>query len=115
MISELFLDSTFLWGCVWQSTSFALVGLIGSFLLRRRPARASQVLLMALIAAVTVPTMGALVRHFELGVFVAEPIRLEVERQTEFVPTVYETSMPATPPEDAANEVYAPIEEPVLV
>jgi len=73
MIHELFLEDLSLWGCVWQSILFAAIGLAGSFLLRCRPARASQVLFIAIIAAVILPTMSMLVRHFELGLLVEEP------------------------------------------
>ena len=76
MIRELLIENLSLWYCIWQSTLFAAVGLIGSFLLRRRPARASQVLFLAMIAAVLVPTMSVLVRHFQLGVFTVEPVAL---------------------------------------
>ncbi len=76
MMRELFLRDMSLWAVVWQSTLFAVIGLVGSFLLRRRPARASQVLFLAIIAAVLVPTMGVLVKHFQLGVFTTEPIAL---------------------------------------
>jgi beta-lactamase regulating signal transducer with metallopeptidase domain len=74
MMQELFLEELSLWGCVWQSTLFAVIGLAGSFLLRRRPARASQLLFLAVIAAVFVPAMSVLVRHFELGLFTEEPV-----------------------------------------
>ena len=76
MIRELFLRDLSLWGVIWQSALFAVIGLVGSFLLRRRPARASQVLFLAMIAAVLVPTMSVLVRHFQLGVFTVEPVAL---------------------------------------
>lgn len=76
MIRELFLEDMSLWNCVWQSTLFAVIGLAGSFLLRRRPARASQVLFLAVIAAVFVPAMSVLVRHFELGLLTGDKISL---------------------------------------
>jgi len=76
MIRELFLRDLSLWSVIWQSTLFAVIGLVGSFLLRRRPARASGVLFLAMIAAVLVPTMSVLVKHFQLGVFITEPIAL---------------------------------------
>ena len=69
MILELFLEDLSLWTVAWQSTLFAVIGLAGSFLLRRRPARASQVLFLAIIAAVLLPAMSVLVRHYELGLF----------------------------------------------
>lgn len=114
MMRELFLENVSLCECVWQSTSFALVGLVGSFLLRRRPARASQVLLLALIAAVAVPAMDILVRHFELGVFVAEPVALKAEMPAEFVPVGYETSVVVPPSADIADENTA-VEGQILV
>jgi len=99
MIRELFLEDISLWGCVWQSTLFAVIGLAGSFLLRRRPARASQVLFLAMIAAVLVPTMSILVKHFELGMFEAEPITLEPEVVVDALAIDYESSMSVSRPE----------------
>jgi beta-lactamase regulating signal transducer with metallopeptidase domain len=72
------------------------------------------VLLLALIAAVTVPAMGVLVKHFELGVFVAEPITLEAEMPREPARTNYETSV-ASLPAGIANEVHTAVEGPILV
>ena len=114
MMREMFLENMSLWGCVWQSTLFALFGLIGSSLLRRRPARAAQVLLLGMIAAVTVPSMGVLVRHFELGVLVGEPVAPKGETPSEFVPTVDETSAAVPGPVDTVNEDYATAEQAVL-
>ena len=99
MISELFLKDLSLWGFVWQSTLFAVIGLISSFLLRRRPASASQVLFLAMIAAVLVPTMSVLVKHFELGMFEEEPIALKPEVAVEAVAIDYGTSVSVSPPE----------------
>ena len=65
-------ENAFLWSCVWQSTVCIGVGLFGSFVLRRRPARAHQMLLLAMIAAVIVPVMSAVVKHFEWGIFAVE-------------------------------------------
>lgn len=76
MIHELFLEDLSLWDCVWQSTLFAVIGLAGSFLLRRRPARASQVLFIAIIAAILLPAMSVLVQHFGFGLLAEEPIVL---------------------------------------
>ena len=86
MILELFLEDLSLLTVAWQSTLFAVIGLAGSFLLRRRPARASQVLFLAIIAAVLLPAMSVLVRHYGLGLLVEEPILLpsfEIEIPTE--------------------------------
>lgn len=99
MIRELFLQNLSFWGFVWQSTLFAVIGLVGSFLLRRRPARACQVLFLAMIAAMLVPTMSVLVKHFELGMFEAEPIALKPEVVVESVAIDYGTSVSVSPPE----------------
>jgi len=77
MIRELFLGDFPLSSCVWQSTIFLVVGLVGSFILRHRSSRAHQVLLLSMIAAVIVPIMSILVKHYELGMFVAEPIIIQ--------------------------------------
>ena len=89
MIREFFLRDLSLWSCVWQSTLFAVFGLATSFFLRRRPARASQILFLAIIAAVLLPTLSVLVRHFELGLFTEEPIVLQS----------FTTEIPAETPE----------------
>ena len=89
MILELFLEDMSLWTVAWQSTLFAVIGLAGSFLLKRRPARASQVLFLAIIAAVLLPVMSVLVRHYELGLFTEKPI---------FLPS-FEIEIPAETPE----------------
>jgi len=77
MIREIFLRDSLLWSCVWQSTIFIVVGLVGSFILRHRSSRAHQVLFLAMIAAVIVPIMSILVKHYELGVFVSEPVIIQ--------------------------------------
>src|SRR5512147_457374 len=69
MIRTVLLPNVSLWGCLWQSTLIALLGLMGSLLLRRRPARAHQWLLLAVLAAVFVPALSGVVRHFHLGLF----------------------------------------------
>ncbi|HUU20801.1 MAG TPA: ankyrin repeat domain-containing protein [Sedimentisphaerales bacterium] len=77
MIGEIFLRGFSLSSCIWQSTIFIVAGLVGSFILRHRSSRAHQVLFLAMIAAVIVPIMSILVKHYELGVFVAEPVAIQ--------------------------------------
>ena len=77
MISEIFSAESFLWSCLWQSTIFLVVGLSGSFLFRRHSARAHRVLFLAMMAAVIVPAASLLVKHYELGMFVAEPTAIQ--------------------------------------
>jgi len=120
MISELFLRDLSLWAVAWQSTLFAVIGLVGSFLLRRRPARASGVLFLAMIAAVLVPTMGILVKHFELGVFTAEPVALPsvvmnvpaeasmFSASPEIQPEAYEAAVDIEPAADISQGINIP-------
>jgi len=77
MIREIFLRDVSLSSCVWQSTIFIVVGLVSSFILRHRSSRAHQVLFLSMIAAVIVPIMSILVKHYELGLFVAEPVAIQ--------------------------------------
>ena len=79
MISELLSENTFFWTCLWQSTVCLAVGVIASFVWRHRPCRAHRVLLLTLIAAVLVPAISAMVKHYELGMFVAEPLIIQTE------------------------------------
>jgi len=81
MTGEIFSADSSLWMCVWQSTFFLVTGLLGSFLLRRHSARAHQVVLLAMIAAVIVPAAGALVKHYELGVFAGKSPAIEPQRE----------------------------------
>ncbi|MBC8471713.1 MAG: ankyrin repeat domain-containing protein [Planctomycetes bacterium] len=85
MISELFSAELFLWSCLWQSTIFIAAGLLGSFILRHRSARAHQVLLLAIIAAVAVPVISILVKHYELGMFEAEPIAIQSQPEDQII------------------------------
>jgi len=77
MIRGLFLPDFSLWSCVWQSMLLVAVGLVGSFILRHRSARAYQVLFLSMIAAVIVPILSILVKHYELGLFVTEPVIIQ--------------------------------------
>ncbi len=118
MIGTPLLPNVSLWGCLWQSTLFAVLGLAGSFLLRRRPARAHQVLLLAMVAAVLVPALSGVVRHFHLGLFLQRatiPERAELQppgaietiafmatSATEVAPAQQSPS-PAAPPSQAGT------------
>jgi len=120
MISELFLRDLSLWAVAWQSTLFAVIGLVGSFLLRRRPARASGVLILAMIAAVLVPAMSVLVRHFHIGVFTTEPAVLPslvmdvpaeasvVSASPEIQPEAHEAAADIEPAADISKHINIP-------
>jgi beta-lactamase regulating signal transducer with metallopeptidase domain len=98
MISQLFTTDPFWSNPLFQSTVCIAVGLIGSLLLRRRSARAHQVLFLAMIAAVAVPAMSMIVRHYELGMFVGKPaVTKSKPAEIPIVPitTSYEISTPA--------------------
>jgi len=89
MTGEIFSAESFLWSCLWQSTIFLVAGLLGSFLLRRHSARAHRVLFLAMIAAVIVPAASIFVKHYELGLFVAETtvIQPQIENRAVYEPT----------------------------
>lgn len=111
MTGEIFPAESFLWSCLWQSTILLMAGLSGSFLLRRHSARAHRVLLMAMMAAVIVPTASVLVKHYEMGLFPAEPVVIQrtVEphvrnETTGIIPSETTPAKPAPP-----NEVSHPV------
>ena len=111
MIRELLLKDFSWWSVAWQSTLFAVVGLVGSFLLRRRPSRSCQLLFLAVIAAVLVPTMSILVKHFEMGLLAAEPTVLKPDRPNEVTVSLYEAPV-ALPLMDIPVELPAGVAEP---
>jgi beta-lactamase regulating signal transducer with metallopeptidase domain len=73
MTGDIFSAESFFWSCLWQSTIFLVSGLLGSFVLRRHSARSHRVLFLAMMAAVIVPAASILVKHYELGMFIAKP------------------------------------------
>jgi beta-lactamase regulating signal transducer with metallopeptidase domain len=102
-------ENAFLWSCVWQGTVCIGVGLVGCFVLRRRPARAHRVLLLAMIAAVIVPVMSALVNHFELGMFAAEPVVSEPVIE-EAVETKYAAAVESVASANVESQIKVPEE-----
>jgi beta-lactamase regulating signal transducer with metallopeptidase domain len=115
MISQLFTAGPYWTNPLFQSTVCITVGLIVSLVLRRRSARAHQVLFLAMIASVAVPTMSMIVRHYELGIFVDKPavtksqlaeipiLPLMTEYEISVVPAIQNTySPPAIESEYAA-------------
>jgi len=58
----------------WQSTLCIGIGLLGSIFLRQRPTRAHQVLFWSMTAAIILPVLSALVKHYNLGLLQPEPI-----------------------------------------
>jgi ankyrin repeat protein/beta-lactamase regulating signal transducer with metallopeptidase domain len=102
MIRELFLRDLSLWTCLWQSTVFISLGVIAGWFLRRRPARAYQVLLLAMVTAVAVPLLSAVVKHLDLGAFVAKPTELS------YALPEMPFAMPATVPNPSAMSETAP-------
>lgn len=101
MISQLFTSGPFWSNPLFQSTVCIAAGLIVSLLLRRRSARAHQVLFLAMIASVAVPAMSMIVRHYELGIFVDKPAVTKFQlSEIPIVPIIREyeiSSLPAIP------------------
>ena len=92
MTDKLFLHSAFLSTFLAQSTVCIAAGLLASFVLSRYSARAHQVLFLAMVAAVIMPTMSILVKHYQLGLFVAELPTARPESRPSLPPAPYETS-----------------------
>ena len=121
MIHGLFLEELSLWTWFWQSTLFVLIGLVGSFLLRRRPARACQGLFLAMVGAVALPLMSAAVAHFGIGMLAPEPIAHEPEITYQFLTMDDEAPAALFPPdvqmnmEPAEIQAVAPPEKPVVI
>lgn len=82
MIGEMFSGHAWLWPLAWQSTARLAVGLGGSFIPRRRPPRAHQLLLLALIAAAVVPAMSRVVTRQQWGLFVAERVTFSFDHRS---------------------------------
>jgi len=89
MTGEIFSAESFLWNCIWQSTIFLAAGLLISYLLRRHSARAHRVLFLSMIVAVILPAVSLLIKHYELGVFVAEPAVIQPPSESR---AIYETT-----------------------
>ncbi len=82
------------WDLVWQSSVFLALGLAASVLLRRHPARAHRVLMLAMAAAVVTPLLAQAIRHGGWGLLrqaeafraVSEPMRPIVPQITQAEP-----------------------------
>ena len=111
MISEVLVQHPWLWTLAWQSTICLAAGLAGSILLRRRPARAHQLLLLSLIAAILIPALSHAVKQNQWGLFVAERTVAIREAQPFIVPPDLATAAP-TPMSDAAAEPTRPTGSP---
>ena len=74
MMGELFSGDSFLVICFLQSVVFVLLGLAGSYLFKKRAARAHRVLFLSMAAAIIVPGLSMLVKYYGLGLFVEEVI-----------------------------------------
>ena len=95
MISQVLTQHPWLWPLAWQSTACLAAGLAGSTLLRRHPARAHQLLLLSLVAAILIPALSHTVRQNQWGLFVAERTVAIREAQPFFVQTDPATAAPA--------------------
>ena len=93
-------ENAFLWSYLWQSTAFITVGLAISFAFRRRPCRAHHILFLSIIAAVIVPIGTASVKHFGLGLFAGEPVKIHrpVEPVANHLPMENEFNVTGLPP-----------------
>jgi hypothetical protein len=63
------------WDLAWQATLYLSIGLTAAFFLERRPARAHQLLLLAMLAALTAPVLSQVGRGMGWGLWTAGPIK----------------------------------------
>jgi len=106
MTGEILSAESFLWSCLWQSTIFLAAGLLGSFILRRHSARAHRVLFLAMMAAVIVPAASILVKHYRLGLFIAEPAVIQPPSESR---AIHETTVAL--PNEVIEQSPTPISE----
>jgi beta-lactamase regulating signal transducer with metallopeptidase domain/thiol-disulfide isomerase/thioredoxin len=102
MIGTVFAQHAWLWMLAWQSTLCLAAGLGGSLLLRRRPARAHQVLLIGLIAAAAIPALSYTVKQHGWGLFTEKSV----------VPPVLVRTEPIVADSPAATPDWSPTVEP---
>lgn len=111
MPSPLVFENSFLWSCVWQTTACLVVGLLGSFLWARRPARAHRILLLAMIACLVTPLLSQTVRHLGWGILVRNAPAIEPGlRSNPPLPPV----TPVATPEDSASSTSASVPKQTL-
>jgi len=77
MISGLFSSDVSWWVLLLQSTACMVLGLAGSFIVRRQAARAHQILMLGIIVSLFVPILSVGVNHYGLGLLKAEPLPSE--------------------------------------
>jgi len=78
MMTQLFSQTDIVTNCLVYGTICLGVGLISAWLFRGSAARAHQVLLLAMVAAVIVPVMSTLVSHYEIGILSVDSAPVEV-------------------------------------
>jgi beta-lactamase regulating signal transducer with metallopeptidase domain len=117
MTGEILSESRLCLLLLTQGTACITLGLAGSYLLRRHASRAHQVLLIALLASVLMPASYIGVKHFGLGVLVAEvPAAPEASLDLQSVDTSALTEIPGVEVESAqvATEVAEPASLPFV-
>ncbi len=110
MISEILAEYSWLGPLAWQSTLCLAAGLGGSFLLWRSAARAHQVLLLSLVAAVAIPALRQVVKQNQWGLLVAE--RAVATSEPRPVPAAIDWVIPDRPVATEATNVALPAQEP---
>jgi len=70
MANDLLSNESMLWTAAWQTSLMLALGLLASLIWSRRPARAHQLLTLAMVASLLVPALTQAVRHMNWGLFV---------------------------------------------
>jgi len=94
MITELFGQTGILTNYLLYGTICLGAGLIAAWLFRRSAARAHQVLLLAMAAALIVPVTSTLVSHYEIGIFSVDAAPAQIGEDASTI--MAELVLPAT-------------------
>ncbi len=94
MIGEILSQHAWLWPLLWQSSVCLALGLGGSSIWSRQPTRAHRVLLLALLAAATVPLLSHAVKRQQWGLLTGEPTAVNIEQHPVTAEEVRVVSLP---------------------
>ncbi|MGE5296639.1 MAG: M56 family metallopeptidase [Solirubrobacterales bacterium] len=90
MTGEMATQCAWVWPLAWQSTICLAAGIGASIILRRRAARAHQILLLAILAAAIIPALARVVKHNQWGLLVAE--RTVPRHPSGFLPSLHDVA-----------------------
>ena len=114
MITELFSENPLLLKYLCQSMICIALGVLASFILRHRAARAHQALLLGVLAAVILPLMSFTVKHYQWGLLTAQPVTAQAtaaQPHVDMLPIQINYQFPLPPPVENTAYELAAVEE----